>query len=95
MSSLDDFNIPSSERVILTARETMGRNAPFKLVFLLALATAPLAILKVVPALRENYVLSRLFGAGVALAAKLVVGLPRTSARRDRSKNDIPQRSLD
>ncbi len=57
VSSLHDFNIPSSERVILTARETMGRNDPLKLVFLLALATAPLAILKVVPALRENYVL--------------------------------------
>ena len=57
MSSLHDFNIPSSERVILTARETMGRNDPLKLVFLLALAAAPLAILKVVPALRENYVL--------------------------------------
>ena len=56
MSNLHDFNIPSSERVILTARETMGRNAPLKLVFLLALATAPLVILKVVPALRENYV---------------------------------------
>jgi hypothetical protein len=56
VSSLLDFNIPSSERVIVTARETMGRNAPLKLVFLLALATAPLAILKVEPALRENYV---------------------------------------
>ncbi len=56
-SSLHDFNIPSSERVILTARETMGRNDPLKLVFLLALATAPLAILKLMPALRENYVL--------------------------------------
>jgi hypothetical protein len=57
VSSLHDFNIPSSEQVILTARETMGRNAPLKLVFLLALAIAPLAILKVEPALRENYVL--------------------------------------
>jgi hypothetical protein len=57
VSSPHDFNIPSSERVILTARETMGRNDPLKLVFLLALATAPLAILKVVPALREKYVL--------------------------------------
>jgi Bacterial PH domain len=57
VSSLHDFNIPSSERVILTARETMGRNDPVKLVFLLALATAPLAILKVEPGLRENYVL--------------------------------------
>ena len=35
----------------------MGRNDPLKLVFLLALATAPLAIWKVVPALRENSVL--------------------------------------
>ncbi len=57
VSGLHDFNIPSSERVILTARETMGRNAPVKLVFLLALATAPLAILQVEPALRENYLL--------------------------------------
>ncbi len=57
MSSLHDFNIPSSERVILYARETMGRNDPLKLVFLLALATAPLAILQVKPDLRENYVL--------------------------------------
>jgi Bacterial PH domain len=56
VSSLHDFNIPSSERVILTARETMGRNDPLKLIFLFALATAPLAILKVEPALRENYV---------------------------------------
>jgi hypothetical protein len=56
VSTLRDFNIPSSERVILTARETMGRNDPLKLVFLIALATAPLAILKVVPAVRENYV---------------------------------------
>ena len=37
----------------------MGRNDPLKLVFLLALGTAPLAILKVVPALRENHVLIR------------------------------------
>jgi Bacterial PH domain len=57
VSSLRDFNIPSSERVILTGRETMGRNDPFKLVFLLALATAPLAILQVKPDLRENYAL--------------------------------------
>jgi hypothetical protein len=57
VSSLHDFNIPSSERVILNARETMGRNDPLKLVFLLALATAPLAILQVKPDLRENYVL--------------------------------------
>jgi hypothetical protein len=57
VSSLRDFNIPSSERVMLTARETMGRNDPLKLVFLLGLATAPLAILRVVPALRENTVL--------------------------------------
>ncbi len=57
MSSLHDFNIPSSERVILAARETMGRNNPLKLVFLLALATAPPAILKVEPALRENFIL--------------------------------------
>ena len=57
MSSLHDFNIPSSELVILTGRETMGRNDPLKLVFLLALATAPIVILKVEPALRENYVL--------------------------------------
>jgi hypothetical protein len=56
VSSLRDFNIPSSERVILTARETMGRNDPLKLVFLLGLATTPLAILNVMPALRENYV---------------------------------------
>ncbi len=56
MSSLHDFNIPSSERVIFTARETMGKNSPLKLVFLLTLATAPLVILKVVPSLRENYV---------------------------------------
>lgn len=56
MSSPHDFHIPSSERVILTARETMGRNDPLKLVFLLALATAPLAILEVVPALRERIV---------------------------------------
>jgi uncharacterized membrane protein YdbT with pleckstrin-like domain len=57
VSSLHDFNIPSSERVILSARETMGRNNPVKLVFLLALATVPLAILNVNPALRENYLL--------------------------------------
>jgi Bacterial PH domain len=57
VSSLHDFNIPSSERVILAARETMGKNDPIKLVFLLALATAPLAILKLNPALRENYIL--------------------------------------
>ena len=57
MSSLHEFNIPSSERVILTARESMGRNDPLKLVFLLALATAPLAILNAEPALRENYIL--------------------------------------
>jgi hypothetical protein len=57
VSSLHDFDIPSTERVIFSARETMGRNDPLKLVFLLALATAPLAILKAEPALRENYVL--------------------------------------
>ncbi len=57
VSSVHDFHIPSSERILLTARETMGRSDPLKLVFLLALATAPLAILKMEPALRENYVL--------------------------------------
>jgi hypothetical protein len=57
VSSLHDFNIPSSERVILAAQESMGRNDPFRFVFLLALATAPLAILRVVPGAQENYVL--------------------------------------
>ena len=70
VSSLHYFNIPSSERVILTARETMGRNDPLKLVFLLALATAPLAILKVVPGLRENYAL---IGACSALGMLLLL----------------------
>ena len=55
MSSPYEFDIPSLERVILTARETMGRNDPFKLIFLFALATASLAMPRVVPALRENY----------------------------------------
>lgn len=57
MTSLHDFNLPGSERVILAVRETMGRNDPLKLVFLLALATTPITILKVVPPLPENYLL--------------------------------------
>jgi hypothetical protein len=57
VSTVDDFNIPSSERVLFTARETMGRNDPIRLVFLLALAAAPPAILKVEPAAREHSVL--------------------------------------
>jgi len=79
VSSLHDFNIPSSERVILTARETMGRNDPLKFVFLLALATAPLAILKVVPALRENYVVIsawRISSSGQAGIEIFIRGIP-------------------
>jgi hypothetical protein len=56
MSRVHDFSIPSSERVIFNERETMGRNDPLKLIFLIALATVPVAILKVQPALRENSV---------------------------------------
>jgi len=57
VSSLYDFNIPRLERVILTARESMGRNDPLALVFLLALVTAPLVVLRVVPVQEEHYVL--------------------------------------
>jgi hypothetical protein len=72
VSGLHEFNIPSSERVILTARETMGRNDPLKLVFLLALSAAPPAILKVVPAVRDNYVL---IGGCSAVAMLLLLSL--------------------
>jgi hypothetical protein len=34
----------------------MARNDPIKLVFLLALATVPMAILRAAPALRDNYI---------------------------------------
>jgi Bacterial PH domain len=51
-----ESGIASSERVILAARETMGRNDPLKLVFLIALATVPVAVLSAQPALRENLV---------------------------------------
>ena len=54
VSSLYDFDIPSSERVILAARETMGRNDPLKLVFFLALAMAPLLLLNAEPFLHET-----------------------------------------
>jgi hypothetical protein len=55
MSGTRDFNIPSSERVILSERETMGRNDPLKLIFLIALAAVPMVMLKVDPSLREKY----------------------------------------
>jgi hypothetical protein len=68
MSRLHAFSIPSSERLILSERETMGRNDPFKLVFLITLAVLPVAILKMQPALRENYLpITACFVLGVLL----------------------------
>ena len=56
MSRVHDSSLPSSERVIVAERETMGRNNPVKLVFLIALAIVPMVMLRAVPALRENLI---------------------------------------
>jgi hypothetical protein len=56
VSHAHEFSIPSSERVILSERETMGRNDPLKLIFLIALAAVPMVMLKADPALQEKYV---------------------------------------
>jgi uncharacterized membrane protein YdbT with pleckstrin-like domain len=102
MSHSQDSGFPSSERIILSLRETMARNSPVMFVFLLCLVFVPPTAPAVDPALREYHVpiavcsvlasLLLLFWWSRCLGTKLVVTDRRTVLRRGlfgKSTNEV------